>query len=167
MKGEIIVDLSTGQVRVNVILEAIADAGAAMEAIRNASRSCWPNIMFADETLDETDQTYESFETPAPCEGAQGAEGDESPAADGGPIPETPRVEAFIETASPQGPRQFDRSAPPKPGSLSEKVLEACRRLRTVNYKRIRDELEIDGGASARLIAHLQRGGHLEGLPCT
>ena len=157
MKGETMIDFDKSTVRVSVVLETMEDAGRAMEMIRNAARACWPDIMFADETLDETNQTYESFETP---------HGEEAPASgDDEPVPEAPEVEGFVRTAPPP-PRAFDHSAAPRPGSLTDKVLQTCRSLNTDDYKQVSDALGIDGGAAARLVANLKRGGHLQARPC-
>ena len=153
MKGQTTVDFHARQVRIEVTLEALEDAGAAMEMIRNAARACWPNIMFNDETLDEDWQAHESFATP------------EAPAPD---EHAAPNGEAWVmtETAPGAAPRVYNHANPPKPGSLSEKVLQACRRLNTDDYRQIRDALDIHGGAAARIVAHLKRGGHLEDLAC-
>jgi len=156
VRGETVIDFDIGKVRVSVTLETVEDAGRAMEMIRNAARACWPDIMFADETLDETNQTYESFKTP---------HSEEAPAPRSEAVADAPEIEGFVRTAPPPV-RAFDHSAAPRPGSLTAKVLQTCRSLNTDDYKQVRDALGIDGGAAARLVANLKRGGHLEARPC-
>ncbi len=54
-----------------------------------------------------------------------------------------------------------DFSKPPKPGSPSARVLEAAKRLGTVDITAIADECDMTNAVAAMAVANLRRGGHL------
>jgi hypothetical protein len=139
MKARSVVVIDPPHVEINLTLEKPADAGAAMETIRNLARACWPAIVFNDES-DSSDQRNESWleETP--------------------PLP----TEAKPTRAEPRRSNsKRDYTRPPKEGSLGAKVIEACRRLNTTDFTAIADDLDLKSGTAAALIANLKRGGHL------
>ena len=146
MKGETQIDLDGKSVRLLIVLEDIADAGRAMELIRNAARCAWPNVLFNFESPADA-QEIESGPTPADWE--------KNPAPDG------------AETGKPEPPRktQRDYSRSPRPGSHSERALVFCLKHQTTDIERVADALDMTNACAAALIAGLKRGGHLKGSP--
>ncbi len=63
--------------------------------------------------------------------------------------------------ATAQGRRTRDWSRPPKPGSVSERIVEAVQRLGTRDPATIADEVVLGTGVAAMLLNNLARGGHL------
>ena len=55
-----------------------------------------------------------------------------------------------------------DFSKPPRDGSVTARVLEACRRLRTTDFHVVADELDLVEHVAAAAIANLRKGGHLK-----
>jgi hypothetical protein len=150
MKGEARIDLAARTATLTITLEAIADAGQAMEMIRAVARATFPTIMFNDEQLIAEAPAIESFETP----------------------PEGPALNGFVSHERPPAPagerqkRERDYTRPPAAGSAAAFVLEACARLRTTDMTAIADALDMRTNVAAMHIAALKRGGHLEGIAC-
>ena len=67
------------------------------------------------------------------------------------------------ETPAAKGKRKpRDHSKPPRDGSVTARVLEACRRLETVDFRVVADDLDLADAIAARAIANLRKGGHLK-----
>ena len=68
---------------------------------------------------------------------------------------------ALLAPPSPAKGGERDFSKPPKPGSVSEKILQAAERLGTDDAVAIADDLDLTTGVAAMAIARLKKGGHL------
>lgn len=62
-------------------------------------------------------------------------------------------------TAAPRTPSDF--SKPPKPGSLSARILDEVKRLGTSDAVEIADALDLTTGVAAMTISRLRKGGHI------
>ncbi len=60
------------------------------------------------------------------------------------------------------GRKARDYSKPPRNGSVTARVLEACRRLKTTDFRVVADALDLVDHVAAAAIANLRKGGHLK-----
>jgi hypothetical protein len=70
-----------------------------------------------------------------------------------------------IQNAGPaaKGKRKTaDYSKPPRDGSVTARVLEACRRLETTDFRTVADALDLVDHVAASAIANPRKGGHLK-----
>ena len=136
MKLEAHIDEETGVARVVMEISTIEDASRADDFFHNVARALLPDVVFTGEP---------GFDDAEP-QGAEAAKGED-------------RAHRPDQT-----PRNF--TALPRAGSPSAFVLEAARRLRTIDAVKIADELDMRTNNVGSMLRALRLGGHLESLSC-
>ncbi len=134
MKAVTTIDHAAGTARIEITLERIEDGGAAVNVVTGVCECLWPGIEFTDLPGDgETaPEAPDNFDAPAPAR-----------------APKEKR-------------KPFDHSKAPREGSVSARVLAACKRLGTADFHKIADELDLLTHVAACAIANLRKGGHIQ-----
>ncbi len=132
MKATTTIDHAARTARLEITLEAMDDAAAAIDGVLAVARVLWPEIVITYPSEESIAITYPSEEGDAPAPAVKGKR------------------------------RASDHSKPPREGSVTARVLEACRRLGTTDFQRIADELDLFTHVAGSAIASLRKGGHLK-----
>jgi hypothetical protein len=136
MKAVSTIDHAGKTARIEITLERIEDGGDAVNVVTSVAEALWPEIEFVDLPGDPESQNSGPASEPA-------AEA-EAPA---------PAVK--------KARRAIDWSQPPKPGSVTERVLEASRRMGTSDFNALADELDLMTHVAAGAVAKLRKGGFI------
>jgi len=132
MKGNTTIDLATRTARVEIALETIEDAGAALGVIIGVARALWPDIAFSFPDDDEPDEPDKA--APAPAAAKRGLR---------------------------KARKKPDFSALPREGSVNWGVLHAVKTLATTDMVAIADACDLTNRAAATALYQLRSGGHI------